>query len=69
MTIFHEIQVMLLYKKDDLVFNNYDWSNTADPAKSQGNPARNIFIRNECNDVLYMINFTSTLMNRTSLTK
>ena len=57
---------MLLYEKDDLVFKDYDWSNAADHTKFQGDPDRNLFMRNEGNDVLYMINYVCTLLNYTS---
>lgn len=54
---------MLLYQKHDLLFNDYDWTTLADHVKFQGAPDRNMFVRHEGNDVLYMINYFCNVMD------
>jgi hypothetical protein len=48
---------MILYQKTDLLYNDYEWNNTADDVKFQGEPDRTTFTRHDGNDVLYIINF------------
>jgi len=50
-------------RKEDLLFNDYNWETEPDNAIFQGEPDRNMFHRNEGNDVLYMINYFCSVMN------
>lgn len=57
---------MAIYQKEDLLFSDYDWKNASDHVKFNGMPDRNMFVRYEGNDVLYMINCVCAAMNDTS---
>ncbi len=56
---------MNFYSKDDMIFQDYDWTTAEDSSKLNGTPDRNLFISTEGNEVLYMIN---CLMQETNLT-
>lgn len=47
---------MNLYTKDDLVYQDYDWTTGSDASKLNSAPDRNLFTSTEGNEVLYMIN-------------
>jgi hypothetical protein len=53
---------MAVYYKSDLLFNDYVWNESAEHVKLQGVPDRNMFMRYEGNEILYMINYACEMM-------
>lgn len=47
---------MNLFTKDDLAYQDYDWTTPGDAAKLNSAPDRNLFTSTEGYEVLYMIN-------------
>jgi hypothetical protein len=56
---------MNFYTRDNMVYQDYDWTTAEDDSKLNGGPDRNLFTSTEGNEVLYMINY---LMQETGLT-
>ena len=50
------------------MFNDYEWNESAEHVKLQGVPDRNLFMRHEGNEVLYMINYACKIMDCMSKT-
>ncbi|MEP6847074.1 MAG: hypothetical protein ABI861_13770 [Panacibacter sp.] len=57
---------MEVYKRSDLLFDDYEWTEPLTHVKLQGAPDRNLFMRYEGNEILYMINYACEAMNYTS---
>lgn len=60
---------MAVYHREDLLFNDYEWNESASHVKLQGTPDRNLFMRYEGNEILYMINHACEIMGCTSKTE
>ena len=60
---------MAIYNKSDLLFNDYTWNESAEHVKLQGVPDRNMFMRYEGNEILYMINYACETMDCKSKTE
>ena len=60
---------MAIYNRSDLLFNDYEWNESSDHVKLQSVPDRNLFMRHEGNEVLYMINYACETMDCKSKTE
>lgn len=59
---------MAVYYKEDLLFNDYEWNESVTHIKLQGSPDRNLFMRYEGYEILYMINYACEVLGCTSKT-
>lgn len=57
---------MAVYNRSDLLFDDYEWTEPLSHVKLQGTPDRNLFMRYEGYEILYMINYACETMNAVS---